>query len=164
MNDMLTIRAVQHGDRDSLWAIIEPIFRSGEVYAQPRDLTREQALAYWLNPAHEVFVAETNGQILGTYYLRANQQGGGSHVANCGYMTAPAAQGKGVARTMCEHSLEHARQRGFRAMQFNFVIRTNDRAVRLWESCGFTTVGTLPGAFLHPTQGYVDALVMYRSL
>ncbi|HVM75817.1 MAG TPA: GNAT family N-acetyltransferase, partial [Candidatus Saccharimonadales bacterium] len=105
-----------------------------------------------------------DGVAVGTYFLRANQGGGGSHVANCGYVTVTKATGKGVARAMCAHSLEHAKKRGFRAMQFNFVVSTNERAVRLWKSFGFEVVGTLPGAFLHPTAGYVDAYVMYRSL
>jgi ribosomal protein S18 acetylase RimI-like enzyme len=122
------------------------------------------AVAYWLAPDKETFVAEDNGHILGTYFIRANAAGGGRHVCNCGYMTSAAATGRGIARRMCEHSLEHARARGFRAMQFNSVIATNTRAIRLWESCGFATVGRLPGAFLHPTQGYVDALVMYQPL
>jgi len=101
---------------------------------------------------------------LGTYYLRANHGGGGAHVCNCGYMTAPAAAGRGIARQMCEHSLGHARERGFRAMQFNFVVANNVRAVRLWESLGFATVGRLPKAFDHPVEGMIDALVMYRQL
>ena len=102
--------------------------------------------------------------MLGTYYLRANQAGGGGHVCNCGYMTDSAAAGRGVARAMCAHSLELAREQGFRAMQFNFVVSTNTRAVALWEGMGFAVVGRLPGAFRHPAQGYVDALVMHRSL
>jgi ribosomal protein S18 acetylase RimI-like enzyme len=127
-------------------------------------MTREDALAYWNSPGHEVFVAEEMGEILGTYYLRANQKGGGAHVANCGYMTAPWASGRGVARAMCQHSLEHARLRGFRAMQFNFVVSSNERAVRLWQSMGFEITGRLPAAFMHPSLGTVDALVMYRQL
>ena len=94
----------------------------------------------------------------------ANQSGGGAHVANCGYVTAPSATGRGVAQAMLEHSLVRARDRGFRSMQFNFVISSNDRAVKLWQRNGFEIVGTLPGAFLHPKLGYVDAYVMYRNL
>src|SRR6266567_5188542 len=124
-------------------------------------MTRDQALAYWFSPGHEVFVVEDIGHLVGTYYLRANQQGGGSHVANCGYMTARQASGRGVARLMCAHSLERARQRGFRAMQFNFVVASNERAVRLWLKSGFEIVGRLPKAFEHPTVGLVDAYVMY---
>ena len=102
--------------------------------------------------------------MLGTYFLRANQQGGGAHVANCGYVTASAAQGRGIARAMCLHSLDRAKDRGFRAMQFNFVVSTNERAVKLWAALGFETVGRLPRAFEHPERGFVDALVMYREL
>ena len=126
-------------------------------------MPREEALAYWLSPAHEVFVAEDESGIVGTYYLRENPEAS-AEVANCGYMTAPAAFGRGVARAMCAHSLARARARGFGAMRFNFVVATNARAVRLWESFGFEIVETLPGVFQHPKLGAVDALVMQRAL
>jgi ribosomal protein S18 acetylase RimI-like enzyme len=127
-------------------------------------MTEIDGLRYWTGPDRETFVAEEDGDILGTYYIRANQLGGGSHVANCGYMTHAAAEGRGIAKRMCEHSLAHARQRGFRAMQFNFVVSTNERAVRLWQSLGFEIVGRLPLAFGRPSGNYVDAFVMFRSL
>jgi ribosomal protein S18 acetylase RimI-like enzyme len=158
------IRRFHEEDAVAVWSILEPIIRVGETYTQPRDMDRESALAYWLSPSHEVFVAEDSAEIVGTYFLQANQKGGGAHVANCGYITDPRATGRGVARAMCAHSLDHARERGFRAMQFNFVVSTNERAVRLWQSFGFEIVGRLPGAFQHPTLGFVDAFVMYRQL
>jgi len=161
---VVTIRPARPDDADAIWSILEPVIRAGETYPLPRDMTRAQALDYWFEPGHEVFLAEEAGQVVGTYYLRANQTGAGSHVANCGYMTATHATGRGVARTMCAHSLDRARERGFRAMQFNFVVSTNERAVRLWKSCGFEIVGTLPGAFSHPSLGYVNCFVMFRLL
>jgi ribosomal protein S18 acetylase RimI-like enzyme len=160
----MQVRPAQARDDDAIWGIIGPTIRAGETYALPRDMSRAAALAYWKSPGHEVFVAETDGKVLGTYYMRANQQGGGSHVANCGYMTAAQASGQGVARAMCAHSLEHARARGFRAMQFNFVVGSNARAVALWQSFGFDIVGRLAQAFDHPRLGLVDAVVMYRML
>ena len=159
----MAIRAATAGDGDAIWKILEPVIRGGDTYTLPKDMNRQDALAYWNSPGHEVFVAE-DGEIVGTYYLRANQKGGGAHVANCGYMTAPWASGRGIARAMCKHSLERAKARGFLAMQFNFVISSNERAVRLWRSMGFEVVGRLPVAFMHPTLGPVDALVMYRRL
>jgi ribosomal protein S18 acetylase RimI-like enzyme len=162
---MVTVRAVsEREDADAIWSILEPVIRAGETYTLPRDLGREEAMAYWLEKGHEVFVAEDASVVVGTYYLRANHRGGGEHVANCGYMTAKAATHRGIARRMCEHSLERARERGFRAMQFNFVVSTNQRAVWLWQSMGFEIVGKLAEAFLHPEEGYVDAFVMYRQL
>src|SRR5271166_2874939 len=161
---MLTIREARPGDYDAIWAILEPMIRAGETYTLPRDMERDAALAYWFASDHEAFVAEDSGVVVGTYFLCANQRGGGAHVANCGYVTAAQAFGRGVARAMCAHSLERAKARGFRAMQFNFVVSTNQRAVRLWQSFGFEIVGRLPGAFCQPGQGYVDALVMYRDL
>ena len=127
-------------------------------------MSEADALAYWLGPDKETFVAEEDNAIVGTYFMRPNQAGGGAHVCNCGYMTSAAATGRGIARLMCQHSLDHARLQGYRAMQFNFVVSSNERAVRLWESLGFTIVGRLPLAFRHPTGGYVDALVMFQPL
>jgi ribosomal protein S18 acetylase RimI-like enzyme len=160
----MNVRPATPEDDDAIWRILEPTFRAGETYPIPRDVSRADALAYWRTPGHAVFVAEDAEQIVGTYYLRANTKGGGDHVANCGYMVTSAAQGRGVARAMCEHSLIQARERGFSAMQFNFVIASNERAVRLWQGCGFAVVGRLPGAFRHPRLGPVDAFVMYRTL
>jgi ribosomal protein S18 acetylase RimI-like enzyme len=160
----MLIRPAHSEDAGAIWSIIGPIIRAGETYALDPDMNEDEALAYWLGPDKETFVAEEDGVILGTYYLRPNQAGGSDHVCNCGYMTAANATGQGVARRMCEHSLEYARSRGYRAMQFNFVVSTNERAVRLWQSLGFEIVGCLPLAFKHPAHGYVDALVMFRSL
>jgi L-amino acid N-acyltransferase YncA len=147
----MQIRPASPRDADTIWAVLEPTIRAAETYTLPADIRGDQAVAYWMSPDHQVFVAEENGTVVGTYFLRANQRGGGSHVCT-------------VARAMCAHSLVLAQEQGFLAMQFNFVISTNERAVRLWESFGFKTVGRLPQAFRHPTRGLVDALVMHRFL
>jgi ribosomal protein S18 acetylase RimI-like enzyme len=160
----MNIRIATVKDRDGIWTILERMIRAGETYTLPRDMRKEEALAYWFSAEKEAFVCEEKGIVLGTYFLKANQQGGGAHVANCGYVTSDAAQGRGIARAMCLHSLEHAKQRGFCAMQFNFVISTNERAVKLWLSLGFEMVGRLPKAFEHPVCGFVDALVMFREI
>jgi ribosomal protein S18 acetylase RimI-like enzyme len=160
----MQIRKAETRDSAAIAAIILPTIREGATYALDPDMSEADALAYWLAPERETFVAEEAGAIVGTYYMRPNQAGGGRHVCNCGYMTRADAAGRGIARRMCEHSLAHARTRGYRGMQFNFVVSTNERAVRLWQSLGFAIVGRLPGAFRHPTQGYVDALVMYQAL
>jgi ribosomal protein S18 acetylase RimI-like enzyme len=159
---MRIVRGAKLEDADEIWRILEPMVRAGETYTLPREMHKDEALAYRMGADHEVFVAEEDGEILGTYFLHANQQGGGAHVANCGYVTA--AQGRGLARMMCDQTIERAKARSFRAMQFNFVEATNENAVRSWQSCGFEIVGQLPDAFLHPRLGYVDALVMYRAL
>ncbi|AWN35413.1 GNAT family N-acetyltransferase [Methylobacterium radiodurans] len=160
----MLIRPARPEDADALWSILEPVIRAGDTYTLDADMDRAAGLAYWLAPDKVTFVAEAEGAVLGTAYIRPNQAGGGRHVCNFGFMTAASATGRGVARRMCEHALDHARACGYRAVQFNFVVSTNVRAVRLWESLGFDTVGRLPQAFRHPTAGYVDALVMYRTL
>jgi len=161
---MLSIRSADLTDANEIWRILEPTLRAGETYTLPQDITRDEAVSYWFADGNRVFVAEDDGKVLGTYYLRTNQRGGGSHVCNCGYMTAAHATGRGIARTMCLHSKEQARNLGFRAMQFNFVVITNARAVKLWQSLDFEIVGRLPAAFRHPSQGFIDALVMFTSL
>jgi L-amino acid N-acyltransferase YncA len=160
----VVIRLATERDAPGIWLVLEPTIRAGETYTLPREMPRDEALAYWFSPGHDVFVAEDAGTIVGTYFLKANQKGGGSHVANCGYVVAPAAGARGIGRAMFEDSLRRAKAKGFRAMQFNFVVSSNAHAVRLWQSCGFEIVGRLPSAFNHPTLGMVDALVMYRAL
>ena len=161
----VTIRPARPGDHDAIWMILEPVIRAGETYALPRDMSREAALAYWTSAEKATFVAEdATGVLLGTYYLKANQMGGGAHVCNAGFIVHPEARGQGLAGAMLAHAQDTARALGFRAMQFNFVVSTNTGAIRIWEKDGFAVVGRLPEAFLHPEQGYVDALVMFKSL
>jgi ribosomal protein S18 acetylase RimI-like enzyme len=160
----MQIRKAEPRDAAAIAEIILPTFREGSTYTVDPDISEADARAYWLSPDKETFVAEDAGVIVGTYIMRPNQAGGGRHVCNCGYMTRAGATGRGIARAMCLHSLGHARSRGYRAMQFNFVVATNERALRLWQSLGFEIVGRLPGAFRHPVHGYVDALVMYQTL
>lgn len=160
----MLIRPAQASDASAIWQIIQPVIREGATYALDRDLSESDALNYWMGRDRVTFVAEDNGRIVGTYYIRANQAGGGAHICNCGYMTSDAATGRGIARAMCRHSLDYARRRGYRGMQFNFVLETNTRAVALWQSLGFEIVGRIPAAFNHPDAGYVDALVMFCSL
>ncbi|MGY1490129.1 N-acetyltransferase family protein [Methylobacillus pratensis] len=160
----MNIRLATNEDRPAIWKILEPVIRAGETYALDPKMGRGDALDYWLAPEKTTFVAEEDGQILGTYYLRTNQPGGGSHVCNCGYMTSIHATGKGIARAMCQHSIEFAKAQGYLAMQFNFVVSSNHRAVKLWQSFGFKIVGRIPKAFQHPVEGFVDALVMFKTL
>ena len=160
----MIIRPATNADHDAIWAIMAPVLKAGETYTLPDDWDHDTTLDYWFAKPHQVFVADDNGQILGHYFLTPNRLGRGDHVANCGYMTAADATGKGVATAMCRHSLEIARDQGFRAMQFNSVVATNHRAVALWQHLGFDIAGRLPGAFSHPTLGFVDLLVMYQLL
>jgi ribosomal protein S18 acetylase RimI-like enzyme len=181
----MKILAATEADREAVWNIFHEIIAAGDTYAFDPQMPREEALDYWFAPGTHTYVAEGDAvgdgvavpgkptasptiirarQILGTYILRPNQSGGGSHVANAAFMVAPDAEGAGVGRRMAEHCLSEARRMGFRGMQFNFVISTNIRAIHLWKQLGFKIVGTLPGAFRHPEKGFVDVYVMYRSL
>ncbi|WP_142846667.1 GNAT family N-acetyltransferase [Telmatospirillum sp. J64-1] len=162
---MIAIKTFEQGQWDALWSILQPVFRAGETYAFSPDISEQEAYTAWIEyPAATYVAADEQGRVLGTYYIKPNQPGLGSHVCNCGYVVAEQARGKGVASLMCEHSQREAVAQGFRAMQFNLVVSTNDVAVRLWQKHGFDVVGRLPGAFRHPRLGFVDAFVMYKSL
>ncbi len=160
------VRPATEADRDAVWAMLEPVFRAGDCYCMPRDISRGDALDFWFAPAHAVFVAAESeaGQPLGTSFLRPNKKGGGAHVCNAAYVTAPAEQGRGVGRALLDHSLEEARRRGYLAMQFSAVVAVNARAVALWRQNGFETVGRIPDGFRLPDGGFSDLLVMHRGL
>ncbi len=161
---VVTIRRFEDADWPGVWGILEPVFRAGDTYAHPVDITEDDARAAWIDKPAATYVAEDHGRLVGTYYLVPNHPGAGSHVCNCGYAVAEAARGRGVATAMCRHSQAEALRFGFRAMQYNLVASSNAGAVRLWSKLGFEIVGTLPGAFRHPARGYVDAFVMFKTL
>jgi ribosomal protein S18 acetylase RimI-like enzyme len=165
------IRLATKADYEGIWKIFREVIQPGDTYAIDPRISREAALAYWFAPGTHTYVTEldrlnrsSSDRIVGTYILRANQGGGGAHVANAAFMVSPEVQGRGIGRAMAEHCLAQALHLGFRAMQFNFVVSTNESALRLWQRLGFQIVGTLPGAFWHPIKGDVDVYVMYRAL
>ncbi len=161
---MAIIRSATESDRDAIWNIFHEVVAAGDTYAFDPQMSRQDALAYWFRADTHTYVADADGKTIGTYILKPNQTGPGSHVANAAFMVPSSARGQGVGRSMAEHSLEEARRLGFSAMQFNFVVSTNESAIHLWEQLGFKIVGTLPGAFRHPEKGFVDVYVMFRSL
>ena len=160
----MIIREAGPEDFHGIWPIFHEIVSAGETYDYRRDTSREEAEHLWMEYPRKTYVFEEEGIILGTYYIKTNHEGPGSHVCNCGYMVSSAARGRGIATSMCEHSQEQAIKLGYKAMQFNFVASSNAGAVRLWNKLGLKTVGRLPRAFAHPTQGFVDAFVMYKWL
>jgi L-amino acid N-acyltransferase YncA len=164
MPDALTIRTATDADRDAIWKTFHATVAPGDAFVYDPNTPREEAEAYWFAKGTRTYVAEQSGNVAGSYILRANRPGLGDHVANAGFMVAPEARGLGIGRAMGEHALVEARRLGYRAMQFNFVISSNESAVRLWQQLGFQIVGTLPGAFRHTSKGFVDAYVMFRLL
>lgn len=165
MRDGINIRAFKEADWLSVWEIMEPVIRAGETYPYARDMTIAGARQMWIDLPEATYVAENaDGEIVGTYYLRPNQPTLGAHVANAGYMVAEHARGLGIGAELCRHSQDEARRLGYRAMQYNLVVTSNEASVHLWQKMGFHVVGSLAGAFLHPEHGYVDALVMYKQL
>ena len=160
----LVIRAAEESDRDVVWDIFRATIAPGDAFVYDPNTPREEAMAYWFAKGTRTYVAEQNGRVVGSYILRANRPGLGDHVSNAGFMVDPDARGLGLGRAMGLHALDEARRLGYRAMQFNFVISTNESAVHLWQQLGFKIVGTLPGAFRHARKGFVDAYVMFRWL
>jgi ribosomal protein S18 acetylase RimI-like enzyme len=162
---VLTIRPYQAGDWSTIWPLLQSTFSTGDTYSFAPDSSEEDIQTAWIDYPLATYVACTSdGTVVGTYFLKANQTGLGSHVCNCGYVVSPAARGQGVASALCVHSQETARAAGFKSMQFNLVVATNLKAVRLWQYLGFAIVGTLPGAFQHQRLGFVDAHVMFKHL
>jgi ribosomal protein S18 acetylase RimI-like enzyme len=162
---MITIREFEKKDWPAVWKIIEPVFKAGDTYPFPTNISEEEAYQAWIITPAATFVAVDNAkEILGTYYIKPNQLGQGSHICNCGYIVAVNARGQGIASQMCDHSQEQAVARGFLAMQYNLVVSTNEDAVYLWKKKDFEVIGTIPKAFNHPLLGLVDAYIMYKEL
>ena len=161
---IMTIRLANENDWPQIWNFFKTIVRAGETYGFATDISQEDARSLWMDAPVETYVFEEGGRILGSYFLKTNFQGNADHVSNCGYMVSEAARGKGVASQMCQHSMRRAKELGYKAMQFNFVVSTNEGAIRLWQKLGFEIVGRVPKAFNHPQKGFVDSLVMYQWL
>jgi len=164
MNFNLSIREATFSDYQVIWEIVEPIIRKGGTYVFSVERTKSEMMEYWMNPDKQTYIAEENGIILGICYLKANQPDLGNHICNAGFMVSPIAQGQGIGRALGVFAIKEARRQGYRAMQFNFVIKTNEIAVRLWESMGFQIIGEIPSAYRHPLLGEVPALIMYQKL
>ncbi len=163
MIEITELKAAQHWDK--VWSFMKPVFEAGDSYPNAVDISKSDALAYWTAPGKKTFVAiNKSGQIVGIYYIRPNQPPLGAHICNCGYVVDTNFRGQGIATRMCEHSQDYARKAGYRGMQYNLVVSTNTGAVRLWQSLGFDIIGTVPEAFKHKMQGYVDAHIMFKSL
>ena len=161
---MTTIRIASESDRDAVWQIIKAVIATGDTYVFDPDSPESEMVDYWFSPEKHVYIAEADGAVVGTFWLKPNQPGLGSHVCNAAYMVAPDAAGKGTGRAMAEYSLKEARRLGFTAMQFNFVVKSNIAAVKLWQSIGMEIIGEIPNAFDHKREGLTNAYIMYREL
>lgn len=161
---MIEIRIATSSDNDAIWSIIQPVIASGDTYVFDPASTKEQMLAYWCGHDKHTYVAVLGNDIVGTFMMKDNQPGLGSHIANAGYMTSPKVAGKGVGTAMCKFSLEEAKRLGYKAMQFNIVVKSNEHAVRLWQKMGFSIIGEIPEAFNHVTNGLTNAYIMYQKL
>ncbi|NKB20963.1 MAG: GNAT family N-acetyltransferase [Alphaproteobacteria bacterium] len=161
---MAAIREAKDEDWPQIWPILQEAFATGDTYPYPADISEDDARHSWMTMPHLTAVADGESGIAGVYYLKPNMPGLGSHICNCGYIVAKAARGHGLGKALCTHSMDAARALGYRAMQFNLVVSTNENAVGLWQALGFEVIGTVPEGFNHATLGYVDALIMYQQL
>ena len=164
MENQITIRKAQSQDQDTIWEIIQAVIAKGDTYVFAPDSPKEQMLAFWCGKDKHTYVAEINHKIVGTFFIKSNYPDLGSHIANAGYMTAPNESGKGIGRTMAELSLKEAKKLGYQAMQFNFVVKSNEKAIKLWQSVGFQVIGEIPEAFQHQSLGLTNAYIMWKKL
>ena len=160
----MKIREALTTDADAIWEIFEHVVRAGDTYAFAADTSKEDFKNFWFAPAVKTYLSEEDGVVTGSYFIKPNQPGLGSHIANCGYIVHPDARGKGTGGKMCGHSLQIAKELGYRAMQYNIVVSTNTRAVELWKKFGFRIIGAVPGGFRHVQLGFVDAYIMFREI
>ena len=161
----MKIRLANKSDHDFVWGIFSEVIQTSDTYVfDPTKTRREDLESLWFAKYMKTYVAETNGEILGTYILKPNQIDLGSHIANASYMVHPKAHGKGIGSALCEHSIAEAKRDGYYAMQFNLVVSTNEAAINLWKRFGFEIAGTAPKAFNHGQKGYIDAYIMYKEL
>lgn len=156
-------------DWPGIWEIFQDVISTGDTFAYAPETTEMEAHDLWMQrgthgTGAEPYVVRDGDEIIGTFTLRPNHHGLGAHVANAGYMVKASHRGRGIARAMCQFSLEEARRQGYRSMQFNYVVSTNMRAVELWQSMGFRIIGIAPGSFRHATHGFVDIYIMHRML
>lgn len=158
------IREMTRVDFDAFWPTFEAIIQAQETYALEPNMSKDEAYNLWCRSTLKSFALFDEAQVLGIYYIKANAMGPSRHISNCGYMVSEAARGKGVARKLCEHSQQQAVELGFKAMQFNSVISTNEIAVKLWQKMGYQIIGTIPNAYQHAKLGLVDSYIMYKWL
>jgi len=161
---MPEIRKATPADNDAIWEIIKDVIATGDTYVFDPTSSREKMLAYWCAPHAHTYMACIDGKPVGTFIIRDNQPDLGSHIANAGYMVSPLAAGRGIGKTMAAFSLEEAKRLGYSAMQFNIVVKSNERAVKLWQHMGFAIIGEIPDAFNHRVLGLTNAYIMYRKL
>lgn len=160
---MIVVRKAQESDRSAVWRIIKEVLAGGDTYVYPPDSSKNDMLAYWFAAGKNTYVAEIDDKVVATFWMKANQPGLGSHIANAAYMVSSDARGKGVGKHIALWSLDEARRMGFTAMQFNFVVKTNP-AVKLWQDIGFEIIGEIPDAFNSSKTGLTNAYIMYRKL
>jgi ribosomal protein S18 acetylase RimI-like enzyme len=160
----MEIRKATEEDKAGVWKIINAVIAGGDTYVFAPDTSESEMVSYWFSAEKYVYVAVVENEIVGTYWLKANQPGLGDHIGNGAYMVWPESRGKRVGKTMALHSIEEAKKIGYQAIQFNFVVKSNTVAVNLWKSVGFEVIGEIPDAIRHTTKGFTNAYIMYRKV
>lgn len=162
---MVIRKADKEKDYNQIWEIFSRVIQTGDTYVFDPSTPKEALDQLWFADYMDTFVAtDNNDTVLGTYIIKPNQIDLGNHIANCGYMVNPDAQGKGIGTLLCKHSIAFARQKGYVGIQFNIVVSTNTVAVALWKKFGFQIIGTTPKGFRHQQLGLVDTFIMFKDL
>ncbi len=160
----IKIRLANLDDFEGIWKIFKDVIATGDTYVNRPETTMEEGRAKWFAPNIKTYVAVINDKIVGAYFLRSNHPDLGSHVSNAGFIVDKNTRGMGVGKSLVNHALDNARNLGYKAMQFNFVVSTNTVAVNLWKSAGFRIIGTVPNGYHHKQLGFVDSYIMFREL
>ncbi len=160
----MKISEVTKQDFEAFWPVFQEVVQAQETYAFDPNLSFDDAYNLWCLAPQKSFVIKEANNVLGAYYIKPNAAGPSAHISNCGYMVSPHCRGKGIARTLCEHSQRIAIELGYTAMQFNSVVSTNEVAVKLWQKLGYEIIGTIPKAYQHKRLGLVDSYIMHKHL
>jgi ribosomal protein S18 acetylase RimI-like enzyme len=161
---MIEIRKAKPEDRKQIWHILQAVIQRGDSFVYPAEWSEQTMTDYWCASDKHTYVALVNGELAGTFFMKDNQPGRGAHIANAGYMVSDKHTGMGIGHAMGEFSLKEAKRLGYKAMQFNIVVKSNTHAVKLWKKLGFNIIGEIPEAFDHPQLGLTNAYVMYQKL
>jgi len=161
---MLDIKEVTPDHFDEIWHIFREVIQAEDTYPYPANITKEEARSLWFAPGAKVYHAYLDGVPIATRYIVPNKPGLASHVCNTGVMIDKNYRGKGYGKILNEFAIKKAKELGYKAIQLNLVVATNEVSIKICKQNGFEIIGLLPGAFFYKRERYADAYVMFRKL
>lgn len=161
---MLEIKEIKKENFDEIWHIFQDVVKDADSYPYAPDISKEEARELWFSPHSHVYVAYLDNIPVATRYIMPNKPGLGSHVANTGVMIDKHYRGLGLGNKMMEFAIEKSKELGFKGIQLNLVVCTNQASLKICKKYGFEIIGKIPGGFFFKKEKYVDAYVMYKDL